>query len=292
MQDFNFHGHTYRCKHADFDYSDEDYVKEAIKSGLKVMCFTDHAPNSVDKRTNMRMGYEERYDYYDSIDSLKEKYKDKIDIYKGFEVEYTGDNEEELKMFKKETDFLILGQHFIISDGNVKIANYSKYTDEDLKNYTETIEKALELGIISVLAHPDFVFLARNSFDDADEEMAHKICMACEKNNVPIEINLNKIFAKTYFDYSNKTLRPYEKPEYYFDKLEGIKYPMKRFWEIASLYDIKVLYGIDSHYKGQISLYKELKEIANHIIGKEIIDKLEFCDLNDLINDKKREIKN
>ena len=28
MQDFNYHSHTYRCKHADLDFQDEEYIKE------------------------------------------------------------------------------------------------------------------------------------------------------------------------------------------------------------------------------------------------------------------------
>lgn len=28
MQNFNYHQHTYRCKHADYNMTDEDYVQE------------------------------------------------------------------------------------------------------------------------------------------------------------------------------------------------------------------------------------------------------------------------
>ena len=48
MQNFNLHQHTYRCGHADNNYSDLDYVLESIANNLDVICFTDHAPNSVD----------------------------------------------------------------------------------------------------------------------------------------------------------------------------------------------------------------------------------------------------
>ena len=30
MQNFNFHQHTYRCRHADLRMQDEDYVKEYL----------------------------------------------------------------------------------------------------------------------------------------------------------------------------------------------------------------------------------------------------------------------
>ena len=288
MQNFNFHQHTYRCGHAAFNFSDEDYVVESISQGLKTICFTDHAPNRIDKRKRMRMSYDEKDDYLASIEKLKDKYRDMIDIYTGYEVEYTKDNEEELKKFKKESEILILGQHFIICNGEVKVANYEKYTDEDMDNYAQTIEEALSLGIIDILAHPDFVMLAREDFKSKDEEIANRILQAAEKYNVPVEINLNKIFAKTYFDYKNRKLKDYKNPEEYLENLQKIKYPCKKFWDIATNYDIKVLYGLDTHFKGQISLFSELVYLANKVIGEDTIKKLNFCNLEDIIKTKNK----
>ena len=34
MQKFNYHSHTYRCGHADFNMEDEDYIKEFDASVL------------------------------------------------------------------------------------------------------------------------------------------------------------------------------------------------------------------------------------------------------------------
>ena len=79
------------------------------------------------------------------------------------------------------------------------------------------------------------------------------------KISVPLEINLTE-------------------PSMYLSKLKDtIKYPCKEFWKVASKYNVKVIYGIDAHYKDQIRQYEESIDIANKIIGKEIIDKLNFC---------------
>ena len=77
MQNFNYHTHTYRCKHADFSISDEEYVELLVKHGFKKMAFTDHCPQKqmIDKRTYMRMDYDARNEYYESVRALKEKYK-------------------------------------------------------------------------------------------------------------------------------------------------------------------------------------------------------------------------
>ena len=104
MQVFNYHSHTYRCGHADLDMKDEEYIKEYIKMGFKRMAFTDHCPekNEIDKRDDMRMKYEQRKEYLESIQILKEKYSGQIEIQSGYEVEYLPGEEENLKELKAE----------------------------------------------------------------------------------------------------------------------------------------------------------------------------------------------
>jgi histidinol-phosphatase (PHP family) len=78
----NWHTHTFRCGHA--KGTDEEYVLAAIKAGVRILGFSDHAayetPNS---RERMRM--EQVDEYASSIRSLKEKYVNQIDIYVGME---------------------------------------------------------------------------------------------------------------------------------------------------------------------------------------------------------------
>ena len=48
--------------------------------------------------------------------------------------------------------------------------------------------------------------------------------------------------------------------------------------QIASEYkNLKVLYGVDAHFKYQIMNCEKAVEIANKHIGQDIIDKLHFC---------------
>lgn len=61
-------------------------------------------------------------------------------------------------------------------------------------------------------------------------------------------------------------------------KLKNVAYPCKEFWEVASNYKIKVVYGIDTHHQGQILLWNELIELAKEVIGEEIISKLQFIE--------------
>ena len=277
MQNFNYHTHTYRCGHADLDYADEEYVVDFIKMGFKKAAFTDHCPekNEIDKRTNMRMKYSERIGYLESINKLKEKYADKIEIQTGYEVEYLPGEEENLKELKQETDMLILGQHFVY-DNNRNLKIYKRgieFTDEELIRYAEYVKKAMELNLPDIIAHPDVYMLSRNNFGEVEEKVANIICEASEKYNIPLEINLNNIYYNLYFmNKDNLTIE--EKKE----MLSNVIYPCRGFWNAVSKYNIKVLYGIDVHHRGQIMWWKELVDCAQEILGKEIINKLNFIE--------------
>lgn len=278
MQKFNYHSHTYRCGHADLGMTDEDYVKEYIKMGFNKIAFTDHCPqkNEIDTRPNIRMKYTERNEYLNSIKELKEKYIDKIEIEAGYEVEYLPGEEQNLMELKNETNKIILGQHFIYDNNkNLKSFGEGEFTNEELIRYAEYINKAIELDIPNIIAHPDMFMLKREGFGEIEEHIANMICKSAERYNIPLEINLNNIFANTYFEnrkLNNLSIEEQRK------KLINVAYPCKEFWNIATKYNIKVLYGIDAHYRGQILLWNELVELANEIIGEETIKELNFIE--------------
>ena len=276
MQKFNYHSHTYRCVHADLDMKDEEYIQEYIKMGFEKVSITDHCPekNKIDKRNNMRMDYTQKDEYIDSIEKLKEKYADKIQIETGFEVEYLPGEEENIKELKREVDKIILGQHFIYDENKeLKIFGDHNFTDEELIRYAEYIKEAVKLNIPDIIAHPDLYMRKRKNFGEIERKVANMICKVAEKYNIPLEINLAKIFNQTYFE--NKKLNN-DSIERQKEKLSNVEYPCRGFWEIATKYNIRVLYGIDVHHRGQITLYKELIELANEIIGQETIKKLNF----------------
>lgn len=278
MQNFNYHSHTYRCGHADFNMEDEDYIKEYIKMGFKKMAFTDHCPqkNEIDKRPDIRMRYEERREYLKSIKNLKEKYGNEIEIYSGYEIEYLPGEEESLLELKQETDKLILGQHFVYDDNkNLKIFGVDKFSEDDLIRYADYIDKAMQLNIPNIIAHPDIYMLSRDNFGEVEEKVANMICKSAEKYNISLEINLCKIFNKVFFE-GKKLKNP--SIEEQRNKLINVKYPCKEFWDIAKNYNIKVLYGIDAHFEGQILCWNELVELANEIIGEDTIKELSFIE--------------
>lgn len=148
MQKFNYHTHTRRCRHADSNMTDEDFVKLFMEKGFTKIAFTDHCPEKqvIDKRTNMRMDYSETDEYLTSINSLKHKYKDEIQIETGFEIEYLPGQEENLLELKEKSDKIILGQHFIYNDDKSELLIFRKhdFSDKEILTYAEYIKTAIE----------------------------------------------------------------------------------------------------------------------------------------------------
>lgn len=266
MQRFNYHTHTYRCGHADSKMSDEDFVKLFIEKGFTRIAFTDHCPEKeiIDNRKNMRMKYSEKDEYLSSINLLREKYKDIIKIETGFEVEYLPGQEQNIIELKNETDKIILGQHFIYDNNmKLKILGKNDFTDDDLLKYAEYIKMAIKIKIPDIIAHPDLYMLNRNKFGDVESQIAHIICSSAEEYSIPLEINLTKPVL------------------YLVKKVEKIAYPCKEFWTIASQYkDLKVVYGIDAHFRNQIELYENAIELTRRHLGQDFIGKLHFCNEN------------
>lgn len=261
MQKFNYHTHTYRCGHAERGIKDEDIVQEFINKRFKKIAFTDHCPEKekIDKRLNMRMKYSQKDEYLDSIKKLKDKYSGVIEIESGFEVEYLPGQENNLMELKEEVDKIVLGQHFIYDDNKkLKIFRHHEFTDDDLIRYANYIDEAMKKGIPDIIGHPDIYMIDRKSFGEIETEVAHMICKSAEKYNIPLEINL-----------SDPNL-------YLTGKKSRVRYPSKEFWQIVSKYNIKVLYGIDVHYKNQIRNYEKTIEFVEKFIGHETINKLNF----------------
>ena len=209
----------------------------------------------------------------------------KIIIKSGYEVEFLPGEEKNIQELKDETDILILGQHFVYgNDKELKILGKCDFSEADLLRYAEYIEKAVELGIPDIIAHPDIYLSKKRNFGKIEKEVATRICQLAEKYQIPLEINLNNIFQRTYNE--NRILNNFPLDEQR-KKLVNVNYPRREFWELASNYNLKVLYGLDAHYRGQIQKWNELIILANEMIGEETINKLKFIENIHDANDEK-----
>lgn len=218
--DYNFHTHTYRCHHA--NGTPEEYVIRAIENGIKYMGFSEHAPFMLPdgSEAHYRLHCNEIEDYFEEISELREKYKKKIDIKIGFEMEYYPSSFEKMLEIAKNSgaQYLILGEHQTELESRHTIVPTESV--EKLKEYVTCVVSAIKSGVYSYVAHPD-IFNFVGDKEIYYNEMS-KICIASREYNVPLEINFLGIREKR-------------------------NYPNSNFWKIAGKEKSPVTFGFDAH---------------------------------------------
>ena len=189
------------------------------------MGFSDHAPFVFPDghKSFFRIPEEQVADYFDTLKALREKYRGKIELTIGFEMEYYPLYFREMldSARKWGCEYLVLGQHFIGNEHPDGLySGKGSPREEDLREYTECVLAAMETGLFTYVAHPDLF----RFFGDADvyrREM-RKICVAAKALNMPLEIN-------------------------FLGMRERRHYPYEPFWQLAGEEGAPVTFGFDSH---------------------------------------------
>lgn len=152
------HIHTPFCPHGSQD-SLESYVEEAIKQGRREITFTEHFPmpqgvTSEGFRRECTLLEEEVEAYIQAIQELKQRYKDYITIYVGFEVDYVEGYElditEALNKYAATIEDSILSVHFVKYEGLYYAIDYLP-DFEALLSKVGSLEKIYELYFQTVL---------------------------------------------------------------------------------------------------------------------------------------------
>ena len=190
---YNYHTHTFRCGHA--VGSDKEYVENAIKSGIKVLGFADHAPyvfKSKDGSNKDQMSLDGLNEYAKSVRTLKKEYQSDIEILLGFEVEYYSNfHKEEMRLLNTvKPDYLILGQHYLSKQSADLYVHSATHDIKDLNAYVDIVLEGLNTGCFAYLAHPDLMQF-NGVIDCKMKKDAYKrLCQGAKNMSVPLEINL------------------------------------------------------------------------------------------------------
>lgn len=220
---YNYHTHTHRCRHA--SGTEEEYIERAIQNGLTHMGFSDHAPLAFEDGTEsgFRVPVCEAKAYCDEIKALAEKYRDRIEIKVGFEMEYYAEYFDGMlkNAIEYGAEYLILGQHFSGPENTSAHCSFSGTDSVDaLKAYVESVISAMRKGVYTYIAHPD-VFRFVGEADIYRAEM-RKLCIAAREFRTPLEINFLGIRDNRY-------------------------YPNDDFWQVAGEERSPVTFGFDAH---------------------------------------------
>lgn len=221
---YNYHTHTARCHHA--LGTDRDYVIHAIQNGYDEIGFSDHAPYIFPSghASNFRMELDKAQDYVDSINALKEEFKNDISIKLGFETEYYPALFKTEHKFLKSLgyDYLILGQHFTDNE----YESYSRYsgsqTDsvEVLDKYISQVIEGAKTNLFTYVCHPDLInFIGdRKLYVEKMTDMVKQL----KAIDIPLEFN--------FLGFCDKR-----------------QYPNNDFWQIVKEQGCRVVIGLDAH---------------------------------------------
>lgn len=248
----NYHTHTARCKHAKGE--DREYVEAAIRSGMKVLGFSDHCPWIFDHDyvSGTRMEATELEHYIDSISRLKKEYAKDIVIYIGLECEYIPELMEKQDKLLRDypIDYKILGQHFLSPE---PYASYTGFATEDesiLEEYVDLIIEGMESGRYCYVAHPDLINFTGAS--EIYEKHMLRLCKYLKEKELPVEINLLGVYEKRH-------------------------YTSDRFLRIAKKAGNSAIIGVDAHTPDRlerVDIQEKCAELAQKY-GLPLIDYLE-----------------
>ena len=189
------------------------------------MGFSDHIPFIYPhgKENSYRVPKIDEDEYIAEILALREEYKDKIEIYVGYETEYYPAHFDEMVRSAKEhgAQYLILGQHSVGYDGVDLHWSVEPTSDENqLKEYVDCVVAAVRSGYITYVAHPD-IFNFVGDIAVYEREMC-RLCCAAKETNTPLEVNFLGI-------------------------RDNRNYPVELFWKIAGEVGCKAVFGLDAH---------------------------------------------
>lgn len=184
----DLHNHTSLCNHANGTM--EEYVLRAIKCGIDVFGFSCHNPMDFDSK--YRMSFEALSFYLDEYERLREKYKDKIDLKIGLEIDYMPEFLDD-RILKLDLDYKIGSIHFLDDwgfDNPQFIGEYAKRDINDCWNkyYVKTKEMA-QSGLFNIVGHMDLlkVFNYKPTCDTGD--ILDEALEAIRDSNMVVEIN-------------------------------------------------------------------------------------------------------
>ena len=238
----DLHNHTPLCNHA--NGSPREFVLKAIDEGIDIFGFSDHNPMEFDK--NYRMSFKDMPEYEAEILSLKDEFKNQIDIRLAYEVDFLPKYMDS-RVLNAKVDYLIGSVHFLDEWGfdNPEFIGRWKGADIDYlyQQYFNAIKEMANSGYFQIVGHLDLIKVFGYKPKNDIRFFAKDAIDAIKKANMAVEINA----------------RGYTKP---------IKesYPSKELLELCYEKEIPITFASDAHkiedigykYSDSLTLAKEI----------------------------------
>jgi histidinol-phosphatase (PHP family) len=238
----DLHNHTTLCNHAEGTI--DEYIQEAIKCKTKIFGFSDHAPMSFDEKYRMRFDDMELYEK--SVFDAKHKYKNKIDILLGYEVDYLKGYMDK-RVLDADVDYLIGSVHFLDGWGFDNPEFIGKWQEQDIdevwQKYFDTIEEMANSKLFNIVGHLDLIKVFKYMPKGDIVEISKNALIAIKESGMSMELNV---------------------AGYRKDVKEA--YPSKVLLNEAYKLDIPITFGSDAHMPTQVGLFEdEIMKMAKSV---------------------------
>lgn len=243
------HMHSRYCPHGTKDTFDE-YISVALENGLEEITFTEHMPIPRDFFDNKFLSecaptVDEIEAYFSELKLVKEKYKDKIKINIGVEVDYIEGFEDYIRdLLNKYGNIIedsILSVHFVKDEEEYycidtidyfeKLLNKLGIVEKVYDKYYESLLKAIksDLGIYKPkrIGHPNLIRIFNKKYPVE------------YKNQHILNSIVNELKNREYeVDYNTAGLRK---------EFCGEAYLSGDLLDLVRENNIKIVYGSDAH---------------------------------------------
>ncbi len=269
----NYHTH---CHYCDGKGDPREYVLEAINKGFTSLGFSSHAPIKEDSEWTMRKANLDRY--LENIDLLKEEFSNKINIYKGMEIDYYHD-EDRFKLYRScDLDYSIGAVHMLyVKDRNdyfsvdaspkdfeMVMSSVFGSIEEFVKCYYLNLRNLIKQGGFNILAHFDLIkkYNRENRFFSEDSPWYIKEIIETldllSTTNIIVEVNTGAIAGG----------------------VQDTPYPSKWILDECFKRDIKVCLNSDCHLPEKIDcFFDEALNLIRSSGYKELTTPFETIDL-------------
>ena len=238
----DYHTHTPLCKHAAGPM--EDYIERGIELGLHEIGFSDHNPLPGGRSSNVRMAEAELDYYVERVTELRFRYRGKINVMLGLEMDYLEGLEDYLaqQLTRYPWDYVIGSIHFL--DCACQESSWPRQYAGDghtlYARYFERVRQLARSGLCDIVAHFDVVKRSGRLPGGREAEDITRTLQEIKAAGICMEINTS--------GYRHSEL-PEPQP-----------YPMLSIVEEALALDIPLTVNSDAHAPVQVGFkFREIE---------------------------------
>lgn len=262
MKFSNFHTHCFFC---DGQGTPEDYVKKALELNFSAIGFSSHAPVALPSSWNMKK--ERLREYIHTINRLKEKYKNEIEIYCGLEVDYipeiTGPRSKEISDLN--LDYVLGSVHYIKNE----VTGEYLTVDGSPEDYRRIIKEFFNGNAQNFIRA--YYTLIRNMIKEHRPDIVGHLDLIKKNNKDNIYFSEE---VKTYQDEVIETLKAIKEADCILEINTGgisrgyMTFPYPSYWilRLCREMGINLTLNADAHSAENLNTYfKECVEVLKEI---------------------------